>query len=38
MQLIEAEAAFRTLKDEINVRPIWHWTEPRVQAHLMIRQ
>ena len=36
MQLTEAEAAFRTMKTEIKVRPIWHWTEPRVHAHLMI--
>ena len=35
-QLTEAEAAFRTLKSEIKVRPIWHWTEARVQAHLMV--
>ncbi len=35
-QLTEAEAAFRTLKSEIKVRPIWHWTEPRVPAHLMV--
>ncbi len=36
MQLTEAEAAFRTLKSEIKARPIWHWTESRVQAHLMV--
>ena len=36
IQLTEAEAAFRTLKSEIKVRPIWHWTESRVQAHLMV--
>jgi transposase len=36
IQLTEAEAAFRTLKSEIKVRPIWHWTERRVQAHLMV--
>lgn len=36
MQLTEAEAAFRTMKSEIKVRPIWHWTETRVQAHLMV--
>jgi transposase len=36
IQLTEAEAAFRTLKTEIKVRPIWHWTEPRVQAHLLV--
>lgn len=35
-QLAEAEAAFRTLKTELRVRPIWHWTEPRVHAHLMV--
>jgi hypothetical protein len=35
-QLAEAEAAFRTLKTELKVRPIWHWTEPRVHAHLMV--
>lgn len=36
IQLTEAEAAFRTLKTEIKVRPIWHWTEARVQAHLLV--
>jgi transposase len=36
IQLTEAEAAFRTLKSEIKVRPIWHWTEARVQAHLLV--
>jgi transposase len=36
VQLTEAEAAFRTLKSELKVRPIWHWTEGRVQAHLMV--
>ena len=35
-QLTEAEAAFRTLKSEIKVRPIWHWTDSRVQAHLLV--
>jgi hypothetical protein len=34
-QLTEAEAAFRTLKSEIKVRPIWHWKEERVEAHIM---
>ena len=36
VQLTDAEAAFRTLKSEIKVRPIWHWTESRVQAHLLV--
>lgn len=36
VQLTEAEAAFRTLKSEVNVRPIWHWTEKRVEAHMLV--
>jgi transposase len=36
MQLTEVEAAFRTLKSEVKVRPIWHWVESRVQAHVMV--
>lgn len=36
VQLTEAEAAFRTLKSEIKVRPIWHWKESRVEAHILI--
>ena len=35
-QLTEAEAAFRTLKSEVKVRPIWHWTEKRVEAHVLV--
>jgi hypothetical protein len=36
VQLAEAEGAFRTLKSEIKVRPIWHWTERRVEAHVLM--
>lgn len=36
IQLTEAEAAFRTLKSEIKVRPIWHRLGPRVEAHIMV--
>ncbi len=36
IQLTEAEAAFRTLKSEIKVRPIWHWKEERVEAHILV--
>ena len=36
VQLTEAEAAFRTLKSEVKVRPIWHWTEKRVEAHVLV--
>ena len=31
------EAGFRSLKTiDLDVRPIHHWTEPRVRAHLFI--
>jgi hypothetical protein len=30
------ETAFRTLKSEVKVRPIWHWTEKRVEAHVLV--
>jgi len=36
VQLTEAEAAFRTMKGEIKVRPIWHQLGPRVEAHIMV--
>jgi len=36
IQLTEAEAAFRTLKSELVIRPIWHQKEKRVQAHIMV--
>jgi transposase len=35
MQLTQAEAAFRTTKSELNLRPIWHHKEERVQAHIL---
>lgn len=36
MQLMEAEAAFRALKSELAVRPIWHKKGPRVEAHILV--
>jgi transposase len=36
IQLIQAEAAFRIQKDQLNVRPIWHQREDRVQAHILV--
>lgn len=35
-QLTEAEAAFRAIKSELLVRPIWHHKEKRVQAHILV--
>jgi transposase len=36
MQLTEVEAAFRALKSELVVRPIWHQRQNRVQAHILV--
>ena len=36
VQLTEAEAAFRTMKSEIKVRPIWHQLGHRIEAHIMV--
>ena len=36
MQLTEAEAAFRTLKSALSIRPLFHQLEPRVKAHILV--
>jgi transposase len=36
MQLNDAEAAFRTLKQDLSIRPIYHQLEARVRAHVLI--
>lgn len=36
IQLTEAEAAFRALKSELNVRPIFHQKQQRTKAHVMV--
>lgn len=36
IQLTEVEAAFRALKSELAIRPIWHRVERRVEAHIMV--
>lgn len=35
IQLTVAEAAFRTEKTELHIRPIWHQLEHRVKAHIL---
>ena len=35
-QLTEGEAVFRTLKSELNLRPIFHRLQRRVEAHILI--
>ena len=36
IQLTDAEWAFRIQKDELQLRPIWHHRERRVQAHILV--
>ena len=36
MQLTEAEAAFRALKSQLSIRPLFHQLEARVKAHVMV--
>lgn len=36
IQLTEAEAAFRALKSELSIRPIFHQLEDRVKAHILV--
>ena len=36
LQLVEVEAAFKTLKGDLAIRPIFHQLETRIEAHLFI--
>jgi transposase len=36
IQLVEVEAAFKTLKDDLQLRPIHHQLEPRIEAHIFV--
>jgi len=36
MQLSEIEAAFKTLKSDLQLRPIRHHVEPRIEAHILV--
>lgn len=36
IQLTEAEAAFRAIKSELSIRPIFHQLERRVKAHVLV--
>jgi transposase len=36
IQLTEAEAAFRALKSELSIRPLFHQRESRVKAHILV--
>jgi transposase len=36
LQLVEVEAAFKRLKDDLAVRPIYHSREDRIEAHIFV--
>jgi hypothetical protein len=36
LQLTEVENAFRTLKSALNLRPIWHRIQSRIEAHILV--
>jgi transposase len=36
IQLTEVEAAFRVLKSELSIRPVFHQLEHRVKAHILV--
>ena len=36
LQLTQIEAAFKSLKSDLGIRPIYHWVEKRVEAHILV--
>jgi hypothetical protein len=36
LQLVEVEAAFKTLKSDLAIRPVFHQKEPRIEAHIFV--
>src|SRR6478735_1904518 len=36
IQLVEIEAAFKTMKDDLQLRPIHHQLERRIEAHIFV--
>ena len=36
IQLVEVEAAFKTMKDDLQLRPIYHQLEARIEAHIFV--
>jgi hypothetical protein len=36
IQLVEIEAAFKTMKDDLQLRPIFHQLEQRIEAHIFV--
>jgi transposase len=36
MRLVEIEGVFKTFKNDLHLRPIYHWSETRVEAHILV--
>ncbi len=36
MQLVQIESAFKSMKSDLAIRPIWHQVQPRVEAHILV--
>ncbi len=36
MQLVQIESAFKSMKSDLAIRPIYHYVQPRVEAHIFI--
>ena len=36
LRLVEIEEAFRDLKSDLQIRPVYHWKESRVEAHIFV--
>ena len=36
MQLASIESAFKSMKSDLAIRPIWHRIQPRVEAHIFV--
>lgn len=36
VQLVQVEEAFKNLKDDLNLRPIYHQKESRIEAHIFV--
>jgi transposase len=36
LQLVEIEQAFKELKDDLAIRPIYHQTDERIEAHILV--
>lgn len=36
MQLVWIESAFKSMKSDLAIRPIWHYVQPRVEAHIFV--